>query len=87
MIPFNVPVVTGHEHIYIQEAIESRGFCGDKSFTKRCESWLEEYLSAPRALLTASCTQALEMSAILLDLARLSGLFGIQEEVELDCCF
>jgi len=67
-IPFNIPAVTGREQVYINEVIQSRGFCGDKTFTRRCEDWLKDFLPAPQVLLTASCTQALEIAALLLDL-------------------
>lgn len=65
MIPFNIPLVTGKETIYIHQAIQSRKFCGDGSFTKKCNEWLENYAKARKALLTTSCTHALEMAAIL----------------------
>ena len=67
-IPFNRPHATGKEIEYIQEAIAGGHLSGNGPFTKRCESWLEEFLSAPKALLTHSCTAALEMAALLLDI-------------------
>lgn len=69
MIPFNIPPVSGKEQEYIKEAIEkNRKLCGDGPFTKKCNSWIEEKFQSPRALLTTSCTHALEMSAILADI-------------------
>lgn len=67
-IPFNRPHATGKEIEYIQEAIAGGHLSGNGPFTKRCEAWLESFLGAPKALLTHSCTAALEMAAILLDI-------------------
>lgn len=68
-IPFNRPGVLGNELKYIQEAIEKEHcISGDGFFTKKCQSLLENYLDIPEALLTTSCTHALEMSAMLLDI-------------------
>lgn len=67
-IPFNKPYATGKEITYIQQAIESGHLSGDGSFTKKCNALLEQALGVPKALLTTSCTHALEMSAILLDI-------------------
>jgi dTDP-4-amino-4,6-dideoxygalactose transaminase len=67
-IPFNRPHATGKELEYIQAAIAGGHLSGNGPFTKRCEAWLEEFLGAPKALLTHSCTAALEMAAILLDI-------------------
>jgi dTDP-4-amino-4,6-dideoxygalactose transaminase len=67
-IPFNKPVFQGNELTYIQEALQSGHVSGDGTFTKRCHSFLEEQMGIPKALLTVSCTAALEMSALLLDL-------------------
>ena len=64
-IRFNVPPVTGREVKYIEEAVGSGHICGDGPFTKSCEERLEKMTGAPRALLTTSCTQALEMAALL----------------------
>jgi dTDP-4-amino-4,6-dideoxygalactose transaminase len=64
-VPFNKPTVTGFELDYIREAIEQRSLSGDGIFTKRCNDWLEQRLGCERALLTHSCTAALEMAAIL----------------------
>ncbi|MEB3195569.1 MAG: dTDP-4-amino-4,6-dideoxygalactose transaminase [Candidatus Sericytochromatia bacterium] len=67
-IPFNRPYTTGREIEYIQEAIANGHLSGNGPFTKRVEGWFEAFLSAPRVLLTHSCTAALEMCAILADL-------------------
>ena len=67
-IKFNVPPVTGREAEYIDEVIKSGRICGDGEFTKRCEKLLEEMTGAPRVLLTCSCTQALEMAAVMADI-------------------
>lgn len=67
-IPFNKPYFAGNELAYISEAIEMGHASGDGSFTKRCHSFLEHKLGVKKVLLTTSCTHALEMAAILLDL-------------------
>jgi dTDP-4-amino-4,6-dideoxygalactose transaminase len=67
-IAFNWPYLTGREITYIAEALSEGHLSGDGSFTKRCHAWLEEHTGAKRALLTQSCTAALEMAALLLDL-------------------
>lgn len=66
MIPFNRPTVLGDEVIYLREAIENRQLCGDGMFTKKCHQWLENYTECDKALLTPSCTHALELAAVLL---------------------
>ncbi|MGN7353644.1 dTDP-4-amino-4,6-dideoxygalactose transaminase [Paenibacillus amylolyticus] len=68
MIPFNKPAVTGHEEHYLKAAIERGHFSGDGHFTKLCNRWFEENFLAEKALLTTSCTHALEMAAILADI-------------------
>lgn len=66
MINFNIPPTVGKEHEYIRQAIvENKKICGDGPFTKKCNQWLEEKTSTKKALLTTSCTHALEMGAIL----------------------
>jgi dTDP-4-amino-4,6-dideoxygalactose transaminase len=65
-IPFNKPYMTGKELFYIAEAHFNGKLAGDGPFTKRCHAWLEERSGAKKALLTHSCTAALEMSALLL---------------------
>jgi dTDP-4-amino-4,6-dideoxygalactose transaminase len=67
-IPFNRPALVGREFEYIREALEAGHLSGDGAFTRRCSELLEELLGAQRALLTTSCTHALEMSALLLEL-------------------
>lgn len=69
MVPFNKPYLTGHEFEYLQEAARLGQLAGNGQFTRRCQTWLERYFSAPRVLLTHSCTAALEMAALLLDIA------------------
>ncbi|MBS4539286.1 dTDP-4-amino-4,6-dideoxygalactose transaminase [Clostridium sp. D2Q-11] len=69
MIPFNIPPYIGKEEEYIKEAIiNNHKLCGDGPFTKRCNSWIENNFKTPKALLTTSCTHALEMAAILIDI-------------------
>ena len=68
MIDFNKPPMTGNEEKYVLESIRSPKISGDGDFTKRCHRWFEEKLGCEKALLTTSCTHALEMSAILLDI-------------------
>lgn len=65
MIDFNIPPYTGTEEKYIHEAIRDRKLSGDGRFTRKCSQWLEETLSVAHALLTTSCTHALEMAAVL----------------------
>lgn len=67
-VPFNRPHVTGHEFEYIQDAIQRAHLSGNGHYSKQCQAWLEARLGAPKALLTHSCTAALEMAAILADL-------------------
>jgi len=67
-IPFNFPYMTGKELYYIAEAHFNGRLAGDGPFTKRCHSWLEERTACIKALLTHSCTAALEISALLLDI-------------------
>ena len=68
MIPFNKPPFTGNEEKYVIEAMHSFAISGDGYFSKKCQSWFEEKLDCKKALLTPSCTHALEMSAILIDI-------------------
>jgi dTDP-4-amino-4,6-dideoxygalactose transaminase len=67
-IPFNKPYLSGRETSYIEEAVRSGKISGDGLFTKRCHAFFEERFGFHRALLTTSCTDALEMAAILLNL-------------------
>jgi dTDP-4-amino-4,6-dideoxygalactose transaminase len=64
-VPFNKPFLTGRELEYIRQAHENMHLSGDGPFTKRCEAWLERTIGCAKALLTHSCTGALEMAAIL----------------------
>jgi len=67
-IPFNKPYMTGKELWYIAQAHAKGHLAGDGSFTRQCSSWLESRTGASKALLTHSCTAALEMAAILADI-------------------
>lgn len=68
-IPFNKPTLTGDEFAYISMAIKNdMHISGDGAYTKKCHTLLEQMLGVPKALLTTSCTHALEMSAILLNI-------------------
>jgi dTDP-4-amino-4,6-dideoxygalactose transaminase len=67
-IPFNKPCFEGKELVYIAEAISNGLISGDGKFTERCHAFLEEQLGVPKVLLTTSCTHALEMAAILLNI-------------------
>ena len=68
VIPFNKPYLSGRETQYIEEAVRSGKISGDGMFTKRCHEFFERKLGAAKVLLTTSCTDALEMAAILLDI-------------------
>lgn len=68
-IPFNRPCLTGNEYKYIAEAIANGHASGDGPFTSRCHELLENELLVPKVLLTTSCTHALDMAALLLDIA------------------
>lgn len=65
MTPFNKPHLTGREMDYIAEALAGGKLAGDGSFTRRCHARLEQLLGSGRALLTTSCTDALEAAALL----------------------
>jgi len=67
-IPFNRPYATGKELVYIAEAQRNDHLSGDGSFTKRCHQWIERQTGCVKALLTHSCTSALDMAALLLDI-------------------
>lgn len=67
-IPFNWPHMTGKELSYIAESHFNGRLAGDGPFTNRCHAWLEERSGCAKALLTHSCTAALEMAALLLDI-------------------
>jgi dTDP-4-amino-4,6-dideoxygalactose transaminase len=67
-IPFNRPFFSGREFEFIQQAIAAWQLSGDGAFTEKCHTLLESELGIPKALLTTSCTHALEMAALLLDI-------------------
>jgi len=67
-IPFNKPSLTGDELNYLTQAIEKYHISGDGIFTSKCHQWLENHFNIPKALLTTSCTHALEMTAFLLEI-------------------
>jgi dTDP-4-amino-4,6-dideoxygalactose transaminase len=68
MIPFNRPYMTGRELSYISQAHQNHALSGDGPFTRLCEQWMQKKVGSSRALLTHSCTAALEMAALLLDI-------------------
>ena len=68
MIPFNRPYLTGNELTYITNAHSRGQLAGDGFYTKKCHDWLKDYCLGSKVLLTHSCTAALEMAALLLDL-------------------
>ena len=65
MIPFNKPFLVGNETKYIEEAVSSGKISGNGIFTKRCQDYFEQNYGFKKCLLTSSCTDALEMAAIL----------------------
>lgn len=67
-IPFNKPFLTGNETKYIEEAVRSMKISGDGIFTKKCHAFFEEKYGFKKCLLTTSCTDALEMAAILINI-------------------
>lgn len=69
-IPFNRPSFEGRERLYMEQALANGHISGEGSFTKRCHELLEQELGVRKVLLTTSCTHALEMAALLLDLKR-----------------
>ena len=68
MIGFNIPIYMDESINCIKKATENRKICGDGEFTKKCSELMEEKFNAQKILLTTSCTSALEMAAILLDI-------------------
>ena len=74
MIPFNQPYMTGRELSYIAQAHTNGHLAGNGAFSKLCATWLEHRVGSAKALLTHSCTAALEMAAILSDV-------GVGDEV------
>ncbi|MCG2587066.1 dTDP-4-amino-4,6-dideoxygalactose transaminase [Rhodohalobacter sulfatireducens] len=67
-IPFNKPHLTGNETAYIKEAVSSGKISGNGAFTKKCQAFFRERYGFKKALLTTSCTDALEMCALLADI-------------------
>jgi len=67
VIPFNKPALVGPEFDYIRQALDAGHLSGDGKFTKRCHALLQELTGSPHALLTHSCTAALEMGAMLMN--------------------
>ena len=68
MIPFNKPFLVGKEIKYIEESVLSGKISGNGLFTKKCQTFFEEKFGFKKALLTTSCTDALEMTAMLMDI-------------------
>jgi dTDP-4-amino-4,6-dideoxygalactose transaminase len=68
MIPFNKPYLTGKETLYIEDAVKSGKISGNGKYTQKCQKWFEESYGFNKCLLTTSCTDALEMAAILINL-------------------
>lgn len=67
MIPFNKPFLTGQETVYITQAVESGKLSGNGIFTQKCQKFFEDKYQMKKCLLTTSCTDALEMCAMLID--------------------
>ncbi|WP_027420648.1 dTDP-4-amino-4,6-dideoxygalactose transaminase [Crocinitomix catalasitica] len=68
MIPFNQPFLTGKETEYIVDAVNSKKLSGNGKYTKKCQSFFEDHYKFKKALLTSSCTDALEMASLLADI-------------------
>lgn len=68
MIPFNKAIYLPEAFKYMEDVVSSSKIAGDGKYTKLCSSWMEERFNAKKVLMTTSCTAALEMSAILLDI-------------------
>lgn len=68
MIPFNKPFIVGNELKYIEEAVKSGKISGDGIFTKKCQEFFQTKYDFAKVLMTTSCTDALEMAAILCDI-------------------
>lgn len=67
-IPFNRPAMIGNEQVYMAKTLTNGHISGDGEFSRKCHTLLEATLGVPKALLTTSCTHALEMAALLLDI-------------------
>ncbi|MDG6777367.1 dTDP-4-amino-4,6-dideoxygalactose transaminase [Thiomicrorhabdus sp. zzn3] len=68
MIQFNIPPVTGNEQQYVLKTLQSTKMSGDGFYGRMCQEWFEDALSTSKTLLTPSCTAALEMAALLIDI-------------------
>ncbi|MEZ8879480.1 dTDP-4-amino-4,6-dideoxygalactose transaminase [Vibrio lentus] len=68
MIKFNQPPVIGNEIKFVSKAIENRNLCGDGEFGHACQDWFEKKFDCKKTLLTPSCTHALELAALLIDI-------------------
>lgn len=68
MIVFSQPTIIGKEELYLRQAISNKQLSGDGEFTKKCHKWFEKNTRTKKALLTTSCTHALEMAAILINI-------------------
>lgn len=68
MIPFNIPYLTGKETEFIQDSLQNHHYSGDGAYTKKCHDFFETQMPNSKALLTTSCTSALEMAAMLCNL-------------------
>jgi len=68
MIPFNKPFLTGNETVYIEDAVKAGKISGNGKYTVKCQNFFEQQYGFKKCLLTTSCTDALEMAAILLDI-------------------
>ena len=68
MIRFNEPTVLGTEIGYIEDAINSKKLCGDGGYTRKCSQWMEDNFGCQKVLLTPSCTDALDLAAMLVDI-------------------
>ena len=79
-IPFNKPYLTGKELHYVADAHSRGQLAGDGYFTKLCSTWLEQRTGCQKALLTHSCTAALEMAAILADIQPGDEVIAISED-------
>jgi len=68
LIPFNKPFITQSEQRYLEEVIKNNKFCGDGEFTRRCNEWLKNYFDTHKALFLTSCTHALELTSLLMNI-------------------
>ena len=68
MIPFNTPYFTGNENLYIKDAVDRKRISGNGYYTQKCQQFFEEKYFFLKCLLTTSCTDALEMAAILINI-------------------